>query len=77
MQEERCIMVLLNSLDTDHLPEGCTPPPAPSRKFTRMKLLRGSCIMLQPLQERASGEGQTGSCRPPAYLLVCSRADLR
>ena len=76
MQEERCIMVLLNSLDTDHLPEGCTPPPAPSRKFTRMKLLRGSCMMLQPLQERAPGEGQIGSCRPHPPLHVRSRAAL-
>ena len=67
-------MVMLNSLDTDHLPVGCTPPTEASRKFTRMKLLRGSCMMLQPLQERAPGESQMGSCRPHPHLYVCSRA---
>ena len=67
-------MVMLNSLDTDHLPEGCTPPPAPCRKYTRMKLLRGSCMMLQPLEERAPGESQMGSCRPHPHLYECSRA---
>ncbi len=48
-------MIMLNSLDSDNLPPGCSPPPPPCKRFTRMKLLRGSCMMLKPLQERAAG----------------------
>ena len=73
MQEDRCLLVLMNSPeDMSSLTEAL---PAAAAKRKRAEVLPGSCIRLQPLAPTASEVAMVVACIRKSAAFIASHVD--